>query len=146
MNKTLLFLILALSFLQAGPTITPEVKSLLNEAKLIVPSMSAEETLTLIQKGNVVLIDVRDPYEWEDGVIKAPKLVTISRGFLEVKYPGLILKDYKKNDTYIVYCGIEPRSILAASRLKALGFTNVSYLKGGIKNWDKVKHPLVKKN
>jgi len=40
-----------------------------------------------------------------------------------------------KDDSFVVYCTIEPRVILATKRLKNLGFTNVKYLKGGLKTW-----------
>ena len=40
-----------------------------------------------------------------------------------------------KDDKIVVYCGVEPRAILASKTLKDLGFTNVSYLKGGYFNW-----------
>ena len=141
MKKTLLMTLAVSSILYAGPTLTPEVKALISEAKSKVETISAVKAEALIKQGSVILLDVRDPNEWENGVIKADKLVKISRGFLEVKYPKLILKNYKKEDAYIVYCAIEPRSILAASRLKELGFTNVTYLKGGYKNWTAKKLP-----
>ena len=80
----------------------------------------------------------------EKGVIKTDKLVKVSRGFLEVKYPKLILKKYSKDDHFIVYCALEPRSIFAANRLKQLGFKNVTYLKKGFKNWVKSNYPVAK--
>lgn len=144
MKKILLLAVTISSILCAGPTLTPEVKALISDAKSKVETVSAAQADVLIKKGNVVLLDVRDPDEWEKGVIKAEKLVKISRGFLEVKYPKLILKEYKKEDAFIVYCALEPRSILAASRLKELGFTDVRYLTGGYKNWTAEKYPTTK--
>ena len=144
MKKILLMTLAVSTILCAGPTLTPEVKALISEAKSKVETVSVAQADTLIKKGSVILLDIRDPDEWENGVIKADKLVKISRGFLEVKYPKLILNNYKKEDAYIVYCAIEPRSILAASRLKELGFTNVTYLKGGYKNWTAQKYPTTK--
>ena len=144
MKKILLMTLAVSTILYAGPTLTPEVKALISEAKSKVETVSVAQADTLIKKGSVILLDIRDPDEWENGVIKADKLVKISRGFLEVKYPKLILNNYKKEDAYIVYCAIEPRSILAASRLKELGFTNVTYLKGGYKNWTAQKYPTTK--
>ena len=132
------------TILYAKPTLTPEVKKLLKEAKSNVSGVTADDTKQMIQKGNVVLIDIRNPNEWEKGVIKADKLIKISRGFMEIKYPKLILKKYSKSDHFVVYCGIVPRAILAANRLKELGFTNVSYLKGGIQNWEKLGYEISK--
>ena len=135
-NIILATLLVGLS-LYAGPTLTPEVKDLLKSAKENVASVNAANLNSMIQKDSVILIDVRDPNEWKKGAIDSKQLVQISRGFLEVKYPKLILKKYNKNDKFVVYCAIEPRSVLAANRLKELGFTDVVYLKGGMKNWTK---------
>lgn len=132
------------TLLYAKPVITPEVKNLLQKAKTSTSSVDAATTKELIANDKVVLIDVRNPDEWGKGVIKADKLIKISRGWLEIKYSKLILNKYSKDDTFIVYCGIEPRAILASSRLKELGFTNVRYLQGGIKNWVKIGYETTK--
>jgi len=144
MRRVILLFIIATSLLQAKPTLTSEVKLLLKDAKSKVAGLTAEETKALIDKESVILIDVRDPNEWAKGGISSTKTINISRGFLEVKYPKLILKHYSKNDAFIVYCALELRSVLAASRLKDLGFTNVSYLKGGLKNWSLHRYPTTK--
>ncbi len=145
MKKGIIILVMALSsLLYAGPTLTGEVKILLSDAKTKVNGITAEEASKLTGNDNVVFIDVRDPNEWKKGSIKAKNLVEISRGFLEIKYPKLILKKYKKSDELIVYCALEPRSVFAASRLKDLGFTNVKYLKKGLKNWSKSGFPTTK--
>jgi len=144
MIKMIVGILLLHTFLYAKPVITPEVKNLLKEAKTTTSAVDAAKTKELIANGKVVLIDVRNPDEWEKGVIKADKLIKISRGWLEIKYSKLILNAYAKNDHFIVYCGIEPRAVLAASRLKELGFTNVSYLQGGIKNWVKIGYETTK--
>lgn len=138
MKKTLIITaLMGSTLLFAKPTLTPEVKALISEAKTDVRGVKAPELKKLIKEDKVIVIDVRNPNEWKKGGIKAQKLVQISRGFLEVKYPKLILNKYKKDEAFVVYCTIEPRAILAAKRLKDLGFTNVKYLKGGLKNWSK---------
>ncbi|PHR54321.1 MAG: hypothetical protein COA44_13495 [Arcobacter sp.] len=146
MKKILILLLSLGAFLYAGPKLTYETQTLLKNAKLQVPSFSAEKTLSLLKEGNIILIDVREAAEWDKGVIKTDKLVKLQRGWLEIQYPKLILEKYSQQDTFVVYCGIEPRSILAASRLKELGFRNVAYLKGGMKNWTKSKLPITKNN
>ena len=145
MKKRIMILAMALSsVLYAGPTLTDEVKVLLSDAKTKVNGITAEEAIKLTGNKNVVFIDVRDPNEWKKGSIDEINLVEISRGFLEIKYPKLILKKYKKSDELIVYCALEPRSVFAASRLKELGFTNVKYLKKGFKNWSKSGYKTTK--
>ncbi|RLA69003.1 MAG: hypothetical protein DRG09_06800 [Epsilonproteobacteria bacterium] len=143
MKKITFFLYVAGSLLYAAPVLTAEVKELLIEAKSKVDGVTAADAYGSIDK-NVIFIDARNPNEWEKGVIKTDKLVKISRGFLEIKYPKLILKKYTKEDHFIVYCTLEPRSIFAASKLKELGFTNVKYLKKGFKNWIKSDYPIAK--
>ncbi len=128
------------SLLYAGPVLTPEVKVLLTNAKTKVDGITASEVNKLI--GKVVLIDVRDPDEW-DKSIETTKQVHVSRGFLEIKYPKVILTKYSKSDSFVVYCALEPRSVLAAGRLKELGFTNVRYLIGGFKNWTQEGYPIM---
>lgn len=145
MKKIILSTLLVGLSLYAGPTLTPEVKDLLKSAKENVSSVNAADLTSMIEKESVILIDVRDPNEWKKGAIDTKRLVQISRGFLEIKYPKLILKKYNKDDNFVVYCAIEPRSVLAASRLKELGFTNVSYLKGGFKNWSKLGYKTTPK-
>lgn len=144
MIRIIVSVLLLHTLLYAKPTITPKVKNLLQEAKTSTSAVDAAKTKELIANGKVVLIDVRNPDEWEKGVIKTDKLIKISRGWLEIKYSKLILNEYSKDDTFVVYCGIEPRAVLAASRLKELGFTNVSYLQGGIKNWVKIGYETTK--
>ena len=143
MKNQIIILIMTLSsLLFAGPT--NEVKVLLKDAKTTVSGITAEKASKLTNTQNVVFIDVRDPNEWKKGTIKTKNLVQISRGFLEIKYPKLILSKYKKSDELIVFCGIEPRAVFAASRLKDLGFTNVKYLKKGLNNWSKSGYPTTK--
>ncbi len=138
MNKLLSMAVAALlssSMLWAGPKLTEETMALLHQAKGQTTAVTAEVLSKEMKNGNVVLIDVRDPDEWEQGTITHDKLVKISRGFLEVKYPKLILDQYSKNDNLVVYCALEPRSVFAAQRLQQLGFSKVRYLTGGLKHW-----------
>ena len=144
MKKIMLLLAISSSLLYAQIQLTSETRALITKAKIGLKSVSVAELKTMIVQNKVILIDVRDPNEWEKGVISAPSLIKISRGFLEVQYPKKILQSYNKDNKYVVYCGIEPRSIFATKRLKELGFTDVSYLKGGLKNWVKLGHKVNK--
>lgn len=119
------------------PKLTEEAKALIKEAKAQTHPISEKEMRTKMKKGKIVLIDVRDPDEWSKGTIDYERQVKISRGFLEIKYPKLILEKYTKEDTFVVYCALEPRSVLAAKTLKQLGFKNVYYLEGGLKKLKK---------
>ena len=135
MKRILLLSALVLSLLQAKPMFTNETKTMLKEAKQEIGVVTAKELDSLINKNKTVVLDIRTPSEWENGVIKSDKLVKVARGFLELQYTKKILSKYSKDDKIVVYCGVEPRAILASKTLKDLGFTNVSYLKGGYFNW-----------
>jgi len=136
MKNILLLCLLISPLLMAKPNLSPEVKNLLLEAKKSVSAVTQLELKEMIEKDDdIVLLDVRNPNEWKKNTIKAKNIVKISRGFLEVKYQKLILSKYNKNDNFIVYCALEPRSVFAAKRLKELGFKNVRYLKSGLIGW-----------
>lgn len=141
MNKILLLtlslLLASADICAAKPTLTAETIALLKEAKAQTRSISEKEMLTKMQEGKIILIDVRDPDEWSKGTIDYDRQVKISRGFLEIKYPKLILQKYTKTDTFVVYCALEPRSVFAAKTLQQLGFKNVFYLEGGLKKLNK---------
>lgn len=124
------------TLLADGPILSNETQTLLKEAKAQVPSIEAQKLKESITEGKVVLLDVRDPDEWEKSTIQYDRQVKISRGFLEIKYPKLILDKYSKDDTFVVYCALEPRSVFAAQRLQQLGFKHVMYLQGGLKSFN----------
>jgi len=129
-------LIVSGSLLANEPALSEETKALLKEAKSQVEPIAPQALKTLMSEGKVILIDVRDPDEWEKSTIQYDRQVKISRGFLEIKYPKLILEKYTKEDTFIIYCAMEPRSVFAAQRLLQLGFKHVLFLQGGLKNFN----------
>lgn len=116
--------------------LSDETKALIKEAKGQVTPIEAQSLKSLMADEKVILLDVRDPDEWEKSTILYDRQVKISRGFLEIKYPKLILEKYSKEDTFVVYCALEPRSVFAAQRLQQLGFKHVMYLQGGLKNFN----------
>lgn len=135
---TIIFpLLLASGTLWANePILSDEIKVLLKEAKMQVEPVQAEKLKEWMVEQKIILLDVRDPDEWEKSTINYDRQVKISRGFLEIKYPKLILDKYTKEDTFVVYCALEPRSVFAAQRLKQLGFKHVIYLEGGLKKFN----------
>ena len=140
--RNLFFLfIITNSVLFAFLTLTPETESLVENTKSKVEALRASTVNNMIEDNSIVVIDVRESSEWQESVIKSGKLVKISRSFLEFRYQKLILKKYKKSDKFVIYSALEPRAVLAASRLKELGFTNVFYLKGGLVNWKRKGYP-----
>lgn len=124
------------TLLADAPILTDETKALLKEAKSELVSIEPQRLKSLMTEDKIILLDVRDPDEWEKSTIQYDRQVKISRGFLEINYPKLILDKYTKEDTFVVYCALEPRSVFAAQRLQQLGFKHVMYLQGGLKNFN----------
>lgn len=78
---------------------------------------------------NIMLIDVRENYEFQSGHIKGAKNISLS---VVEKTIGTIAKD--KNATIYVYCQSGARSARACQILTTKGYTNV-YNLGGIMGW-----------
>lgn len=85
----------------------------------------------LANDDNAVIIDVRTPEEWSEGIIPNALLLDIYEG------QGFIYKidelDTTKN--YYVYCKAGGRSAQACSIMNQLGFANTYNLLGGFMQW-----------
>ena len=90
-------------------------------------------------KENIIILDVRDKNELEDGRI--PGAINISRGMLEFKV-GMTIPD--RNAKIVVYCGLDLRSPLAVRTLNEMGYVNAVNMAGGLKAWTEAGYPLVK--
>ena len=112
------------------------VKELLTAANGSVPSISPQEAKALIERGQVLVVDVRDGLELQStGKVQGAKHV--SRGMLEFKAdPDSPYYDnaFDREKTVIVYCASGGRSALAGKTLQDLGYKDVRNL-GGFKGW-----------
>lgn len=70
---------------------------------------------------NTVIIDVREPYEFELG--HAEGAINIPSASLMAGVPEL--KDVPKDDRLVVYCRSGSRSAIAIQIFKQMGFTNL---------------------
>jgi rhodanese-related sulfurtransferase/rubrerythrin len=80
------------------------------------------------KKGEFLLLDVRQPEEYEAGHIPGAMLVPL--GELEARQ-----EDLERDKKIITYCRSGHRSMAAAIALCGLGFKDVHHLEGGILNW-----------
>jgi len=85
------------------------------------PTMSPKEAAAAVEKGTAVLVDVREPAEWNDGVARAAVLLPLSdlRGPRKHWAPFL---EKHRSKRILLYCQSGMRSGMAASILKAEGF------------------------
>jgi len=141
MKKTLLVLAMAVTVLSSKEAaLTPkEIAWLIDEKESKkTKSVSQIELKKMIKEDSIVLIDLRDPKMWDDGVIEAKRLIKYPQDYLIVKYLKPISEKYDwKKTEFVVYCQSADRSLLAAKRLKELGFTHMKYLEGGYEKWSK---------
>lgn len=110
---------------------------LVDEARGRIREISAADVKSMVERGDdVVLIDVREPNEWNLGHL--PKAVHIPRGNLESKVEGLVPREAK----VVVYCARANRSALAADTMQVMGYTDVHSLADGWADWMAVDGPV----
>jgi len=110
------------------------VKQMLSEANAAVPRVPPAEARALMGRGDVLIVDVRDPSEVQaSGKIKGA--VNVSRGMLEFRAdPDSPYHDpaFQTDKTVLVYCASGGRSALVGKTLKDFGYATV-YNVGGFK-------------
>jgi rhodanese-related sulfurtransferase len=112
------------------------VKEMLAEANAAVPRLDPGEVRNRMNRGDVLIVDVRDASELASGG-KLKGAVHVSRGMLEFRAdPELPShdKNFAKDKDVILYCGSGGRAALAGKLLKDLGYEKV-YNLGGFKDW-----------
>jgi len=92
-----------------------------------------------LANGGALLLDVRDTTEYEAGHIIEARNIPAA----EVTTRAESLKKFKEKPV-IVYCDGGLTSAGAARALRALGFTQVVTLAGGLNSWRQENLPLVK--
>src|SRR5579883_2024793 len=79
---------------------------------------------------DIVLVDVREKLEWNEGHI--PGALHVPRGFLELQIEEAVPD---KSKTVVLYCAGGVRSLIAGSTLQQMGYDNVISMSGGFGQW-----------
>jgi molybdopterin/thiamine biosynthesis adenylyltransferase/rhodanese-related sulfurtransferase len=108
----------------------PSFRELLKDAKDRITEVDTAGAEAEVAKPNTVVLDVREPDEYEQGAI--PGAIHIPRGHLESQVEGRILD---RDAHIVVYCAGGTRSAFAADTLTQLGYTDVSSMAGGFNRW-----------
>jgi rhodanese-related sulfurtransferase len=89
------------------------------------------ELSNMKEEKKAIVIDVRTPAEWQQGVISGADL------FIDYNSPAFKqqLAKLDKSKTYIVYCRSGGRSAGASQVMVDSGFKNVINMQGGITSW-----------
>jgi sulfur dioxygenase len=108
-------------------------------------AMTPEEGLTIIERSDVILVDLRERREREkDGVIP---------GSLHAPYPNLRENVNRGGVLYelaastgkrlVFYCAFGERSAMAVQAAQDAGISSACHLHGGVDGWKKLNGPLV---
>ena len=119
------------------------VVEMIGEARAQIGSVSPEAVSEELAAGGPVVIDVREPVEWERHIQGA---LQVPRGLLEfVADPASprYNAELRSNRRVIVYCASGARGALATLTLQDMGYENVANLDGGIKAWVAAGLPVV---
>jgi rhodanese-related sulfurtransferase len=112
------------------------VKDMLSAANSSVPKISPQDAAALIQRGQALVVDVRDGLEIQStGKVQGAKHV--ARGMLEFRADPdspYYDKEFSRDKTVILYCASGGRSALAGKTLQDMGYKDVRNL-GGFKDW-----------
>ncbi|MFN8216238.1 MAG: molybdopterin-synthase adenylyltransferase MoeB [Solirubrobacterales bacterium] len=96
------------------------------------------EAAAEIEGGDVVLIDTREPHEYQEAHLENGRLVP----------PGLLADEIEgaapnRSARTILYCRSGNRSAIAAAQMQAMGYENVASMEGGIIAWQELGLPVV---
>ena len=105
-------------------------RDLLSAAKAQITEVDTAAAADKIAAGNVAVLDVREPDEFEQGAL--PEVIHIPRGHLEAQVETRIID---KSTPVVVYCAGGVRSAFAAKTLQELGYSNVVSMAGGFGKW-----------
>ena len=89
-----------------------------------------EEAKRMMDTQTVVILDVREQYEFDEGHIAGAVLLPSTN--INEETAAEVIPD--KDSVVLVYCRTGMRSLFAAATLAELGYTNV-YEFGGIVTW-----------
>ncbi|HCB34911.1 MAG TPA: molybdopterin-synthase adenylyltransferase MoeB [Acidimicrobiaceae bacterium] len=105
-------------------------RELLAAAKQSIEEIDTAGAEALVSAGGAVVLDVREPDEYEQGALVGA--VHIPRGHLEAQVENRIAD---RDAPVVVYCAGGVRSAFAAETLGRLGYANVVSMAGGFGRW-----------
>jgi rhodanese-related sulfurtransferase len=111
-------------------------QKLVADAKKNIVEISPEEARQQVDRGEAVLIDVRENEDWRQDHAKGAK--HLDRGVIELEIEEQV-PDLKT--PIICYCGGGSRSALVTESLQKMGYENVRSLAGGFRAWKEAGLP-----
>ena len=96
--------------------------------------VDADKAKELIDAGEVQLVDVREPHEWDAGRIAGARHIELERLASEAE-------SHRPRAPVLFYCRLGARSGMAANAFRRAGYDAYS-LDGGLTEWDRRELPL----
>lgn len=125
-------------------------KDMINECLQCVKEVFPWDLQEELEQGEKpMILDIREPYEFEAGHIA--NSINVPRGILETaceyEYEETVPELVAARDKDIVIvCRSGNRSILAAYTMQQMGYQKVRSLKTGLRGWNDDEQPLYDKN
>jgi rhodanese-related sulfurtransferase len=135
-NRRILLLVL-LGFLSMGANL--RVNAQTASAKQIAKVVSLEAARDALDTSSAIVIDIREPSEHATGVAKGAKLIPMSQLSQRIKEVP-----QSADQPVLLICNTQNRSARVADQLRAAGYTNISYVNGGMSQWAARNWPMVK--
>jgi rhodanese-related sulfurtransferase len=119
------------------------LKGLIAEANQAVPRIAPAEVKAMLDRGEAVVVDVREPNEVA-ATGRIPGSLNIPRGLIEFKADAEAAtpeRSLLEGKAVVLHCGGGSRAALAGKTLKDLGYEKVFNL-GGFKDWVEAGLPI----
>lgn len=116
----------------------PRFLKIVDDARARVRETTVDQVKARLDKGDVFhLIDVREESEFAKDHL--PGAVHLGKGVIERDIEQRIPDPAAE---LVLYCGGGFRSALAADNLQKMGYTNVTSMDGGVRDWRQKGYPL----
>lgn len=109
----------------------PGVTSLDTNSDSFYKNVDAKFFKSLLGKEGTELLDVRTPGEFASGHIAGADNLNVFDGSFNSK-----IQKMDKSKTYLVYCQSGMRSGKAMRKMRAMGFSKIYNLSGGVRAWN----------
>ena len=100
-------------------------------------SINVDEAKTMLAGGEVEIIDVREPWEYNAGHVPGARLAPLNT---LLRQP----KQFLTRDNLIFICASGQRSMVASEMAASLGYKQVYNVSGGTDAWRRKGYPIEK--
>jgi rhodanese-related sulfurtransferase len=92
----------------------------------VIETVSAADWESWVSENDGIVLDIREPYEWEQGVL--PAAIQIPMGEIPTR-----ISELEASRAYLVVCRVGGRSQHVAAFMSMNGYERVANLAGGMK-------------